>query len=905
MKINMRPPTDLKINKKIYIGLLAVFGFFVLLMLFSSLIVNVQWAREVGYLRTYLTRAIAVAGLTLPIFLIFYSVGILYYRNIIKKYDSITYPRKSDKELRRRNMTVYIFMGLFLAFLSFGTASGNWHVILQFFNSVDFNVSDPIFGHDVSLYVFRLPFYRMLLSLSLTIVVFLILMSILVYLFITAKFSVNRYQITNLRGILHILKNGFIQFAGKSLAMLIAFFMVLLGVKFYLDGFDILYSQVGVVYGPGFTDVRVNLPFLWALAGVSILAGFVVAYGIIRKKMKLITYPVVAIFLLSLLRVVTILGVQGLVVNPNELELERTYIQNNINLTRTAFNIREVDVVDFDADTSISVTDMMQNQDVLDSIKVTSYRQTLDFIKQTQVIRYYYDFNDVDVDRYVINGEKKQVFLSGREIDYSRLTPATWQNLSLFYTHGYGVIMTDASSITSQGQPEFLMRDIPTTNLTDIPLENPRIYFGELASDYVIINTEMDEFDYPRGGDNVTYRYTGDAGIRLGFFNKLLYAIHEQEPKILISSLVNSDSRIIRQRNIIDRVNAIAPFLFYDEDPYLVISEGSLYWIIDAYTYTDRYPNATPYNGINYLSNAVKVTIDAYDGTVNFYISDPNDPIIRSYDRIFGGMFKELAEMPEDLLAHIKYPEEFFVYQTEVLQRYHVTNPNIFYYGEDIWEKSKITTTALQSKTYQDPYSLFTSFEDSEGPEMVFTEYFTIKGKENMVSIVSARMDGDKYGRLIKYTFPPQRTISSPYLFRNKLNQDVEISKELSLLDSRGSSVEFGDIVITPIENSLLYVVPIYLIAEGENAIPEVKRVIVSNDEQIVIADNLQEALLLLFGFASEDPDGGGGTIDSRLAIRANTLFKQAVEAQQRGDWASYGMLLKELEDVLEQMLGN
>lgn len=911
MKIDINP--NFKFNfkwnkffggkKNIYVVLGILLGLLILLFNSTHIIANLQWFDEVGYTRTYLTRALAIAGLTLPIFLLLYIISILYYKSIAKKYDLISYPRKTDEEIRKRNRYVYTISGIFFLIVAYGLASDYWYVILQYYNSVDFNQVDPIFSKDISFYVFRLPMYQFLVSMAISVVVLLVLLTVLIYLLIAAKSSFNRLNFRNARGILHVIKSGFIQFAGRALAMLISLFMVLLALKYYMDSYLVMFNESGVVYGPGYTDIRINVPFLRIIALLSAVSAVVVAYGILKKKANLIAYPVVGIFALSLIRVVAVFAVEALVVNPNQLETERPYIENNISMTRQAFGINDVEIRQFEANKDITPSEINANRDVVDSIKINSYRHTLDFIKQAQVIRGYYDFNDVDVDRYVINGEKKQVFLSAREIDRNLISPGTWQNMHLFYTHGYGVVMSDSSTATSQGQPDFLMKDIPTTNTTDIPLENPRIYFGELVSDYVIVGTEYDEFDYPRGGENETYRYSGDAGIRLSFFNRLLYAIEEKEPKILISSLIDENSSIIRKRNIRERVITIAPFLTYDSDPYLVVADSKVYWMIDAYTISDQYPNARTFNGINYVRNSVKVTVDAYTGEVDFYLADPKDPIATSYNRIFGGLFQDLEDMPEPLKEHIKYPEDLFEMQTTVLEQYHVTDAGIFYNGEDVWEKSKVTTTNDQEKMAQEPYSLFTSFGDEEGLELVFTEYYTIKGKENMVAIVNVRMEGDHYGQLVEYKFPPQKTVSSPYLFRNKLNQDPEISKELSLLDSGGSAVEFGDMVIAPIENSLLYVVPIYLVAEGENSIPEIKRYVLSNDDQIVIGDTFMSTLGQLFDFTvGEEQEGPGGVVEEGLAREANDLFDQATAAQRAGDWAEYGRLMDELKRVLESM---
>lgn len=893
-----------KNRKNIIIGI--VVAIIALLLASSSLIAELQWFNEVGYTRTFLTRAMAVVALTIPIFLILFVISFLYFRGITKKYDSAVYPPKPSKVIAARNKTFYFASGVFFLFISINIAMNYWYVILQFLNSVDFNISDPIFGMDVSFYVFKLPLLNLLISVSRTIIVVIGIITVGVYLVISASSSLGRLDLRDVKGNFEVMKTGFIQFAGKPLAVLAAIFLVLTSADYYLGTFDIMYSPRGVVFGPGYTDVKVEVPFLYILAALSLLSAVVVSYGVVKRNAKFILVPIAAIFVMNVVEGIAIVGVQSVAVTPNELEKERPYISNNIDMTRKAFGLDKIEIRTFDANKSLTKDTLEENRDVVDAIKINSYDQTLKFIQQTQVIRYYYDFNDVDIDRYTINGEKKQVFLSAREIDTSIIDPATWQNKHLFYTHGYGVIMSDASTVTSQGQPSFLMKDIPTTNSTDIPLENPRLYFGELTSDYTIVNTDIEEFDYPKGGENETYRYTGDGGIKLGLLNKVLYSIVEQEPKILISSIVNSDSRILRRRNIVDRVSAIAPFLAYDEDPYLVIADSKLYWIMDAYTTSSRFPYAQTFDGYNYIRNSVKVIIDAYTGDVNFYLSDSNDPIALSFNKIFGGLFQDMSLMPESIRAHIKYPENLFEYQAVVMERYHVTDPNVFYNGEDIWERSKSTKTVVDEKSVSDAYSLFTRFPGEEELELIFTDYYTIKGKENMVAIVSARMDGENYGKIVEFKFPPQKTVSSPYLFRNKLNQDTTISKELSLLDARGSAVNFGDIVITPINDSLLYVVPLYLVAEGENSIPEVKRVIVSNDDRIVIAESLDKGLLDLFGYGpgGETPEEPGepGEVPGDLLQQAMALYEAAIAAQRDGNWAEYGRLIDELGKVIEEL---
>lgn len=885
--------------------LLAVVAVITVIALSTNLIVNIQWFSEVGYLKTFFAKTKSIAILIIPIFIILAALSIIYYRSIIKNYDNASYPKKDKSELKKRNKIVYgLIIGISLV-LGYIISKNYWYIMMQFINSVPFDIKDPIFNNDVSFYMFKLPLLNLLTSFIITIIVTLMVLTLIIYLLISAKSSLNRSNLNNLSGIWNIIKNGLVDFAGKPLAFLTSLLLLFLGIRYYLSTFSILYNERGVVYGPGYTDARVNVPILRVLAVLSFVAAVVVTFGIIKNKKKLVIYPVLAILGVSILRIFLITGIQMFYVNPNELEKERIYIKNNIDMTRLAFDIRDVETIDFEANKNIPVEDIDENKNIIDNIKINSYEETLDFIKTNQVIRHYYDFKNVDVDRYMINGEKKQVFLSAREINPDLISPATWQNMHLFYTHGYGVTMSDASKITSQGQPEFFMKDIPTVNKTDIPLDNPRIYYGELAKDYAIVNSKVEEFDYPKGGENESYRYTGDSGIKLNFFNKIIYSLYEKEPKILISPLITNESKILLNRNIIDRVTKIAPFLKYDVDPYLVIDQGRLFWMIDAYTVSNMYPNATTFNNINYIRNSVKVTIDAYNGDANFYLMEDNDPIARNFNKTFGGLLKDIDEMPEGLKEHIKYPEDFFRYQTEVLEKFHVTNPDIFYNGEDIWQRSKSIDKVEENDdgdfNIKDPYTLFTSFQGYDDVEMAFTEYFTIKGKENMVSIVSARMDGEHYGKLLEYRFPPQKTVSSPHLFKNKLNQEAKISREISLLDNKGSNIKFGDIVITPINDSLLYVVPLYLIADEENSIPEIKKIIVSNDDSIVISETLEGALNELFenklGLDKDETE-----FDENLVKSANEVFEKAITAQKNGNWAEYGRQIENLQKILVKM---
>ena len=478
------------------------------------------------------------------------------------------------------------------------------------------------------------------------------------------------------------------------------------------------------------------------------------------------------------------------------------------------------------------------------------------------------------------------------------------------------------------------MKDIPTVNTTDINLENPRIYFGESDNDYVIVNTEGGEFDYPTGDTENTFNYNGTGGLKMTPFNRVLFSIYERNPKILMSSSITSESRIILNRNIVKRVQEIAPFLTYDSDPYIVVHDGRLVWMMDAYTSTDKYPFSEPHEGVNYIRNSVKVVVDAFNGNVDFYVTDENDPIINCYLKIYKGLFKPLSEMPEDLKEHFRYPQDLFELQSKVLTKYHVDDPIKLFTEEDLWDRSlevvkhggenlsqgdegkeeSILNKAKENKNNEaenEGLYLMTKLPDEENVEMMLLDYFNMRGKQSMVALLGARMDGDNYGELVMYKFPPQRTIYSPILFKNRIQQDPNISKEISLWAGKGSEVIYGDIIIVPIEDSLLYLNTIYLKANSENSMPEMKRVILSNGDKIVIEENIEKALLKLFNYNSSEENKNSNkdetpntetTSDKSGVKEAADLFNKAIEAQKNGDWATYGEFINKLGDVLNKM---
>ncbi|OPJ57485.1 hypothetical protein CLORY_40910 [Clostridium oryzae] len=681
---------------------------------------------------------------------------------------------------------------------------------------------------------------------------------------------------------------------------------------FLLKALNIIYSTNGVVYGAGYTDIKVSLVFNIILALVCFICSIITTVSILKFKFKPVIISVVSIVVLMLIHDGAFVFTEKFIVKSNQIAFEEKYIKNNIKYTRKAFNIDNIDNVQYSTNSTLAKEEIDKNKDIIDNIKINSFRQSLDFYNQFEVMRYYYGFNDIDVDRYNINGKYSEVFVSPREINTRKINYNTWLNEHLIYTHGYGVVMSKVSSVTEEGQPDFVMKHIPMENKSDIQISNPRVYFGEQTNDYAIVKTKAKEFDFPKGGENEYTKYTGNAGIKMSLLNRILFAFKEKNANFITSNYINSDSKILINRNIVDRVKKIAPFLKYDNDPYMVIAGDKLYWVIDAYTYSDKYPYSRSYNGINYIRNSVKVVINAYTGKTDFYIVDKNDPIIKSYSGIFKGLFKSEDRIPEEIKKHFRYPEDLFNLQCEVLGKYHMTDPMVFMTGGDLWQvamnESKTNESGTdEKKSINEASYLVTRLPGETDEEMTLIEYFNVRDKENMSAMLCARMDGENYGKLILYKFPTTETVLSPYLFRNSMKQDATISKELSLWNTKKLRTEFGDTMIIPMDNSLLYVQPMYLIASGNNSIPEIKRIVVSNGKKVVMGKDINEAINLLFNNDEQTDNQNNNSEKSNVGTEAkdsikemNNVYEKAMEAQKSGDWAKYGEYIKKLGEMLK-----
>lgn len=878
-----------------------------------NFIVNVEWYKEVGYLSIYFTKLIAILKLMIPIFLISF-IGIwLYYKSLrlsIIKFKKVVEVNNHKSSIEKK--LFFIFNMLISFIISYIFSATYWYRILQFSNSVPFNIKDPIFNLDVSFYIFKLPLIQSIYSAIITLLIFLVLITFVTYFLLSAKDRIiSGRNIKKGFSNVTILNSGLTRFAGKQLAIVSAFIMICVSLGYLLKALTLVYSPSGVAFGASYTDVHVSLLFYKVIIVVSIFAAIIIFTSVLTSKVKPILLSIVIIVVLIIGEGVVSAVVQNFIVKSNQKTLEQPYIKYNIDYTRKAFDIEHINASPFEVKDNLTKEDIQNNKDTIDNIRINSYKPSLEFYNQVQIIRYYYGFNDIDVDRYNLNGKYNQVFIAAREVNSQAIDPNTWQNRHLIYTHGYGTVMSKVNSVTSEGQPDFVIKDIPPVNGTNVKLDNSRIYFGEKTDNYAIVNTKISEFDYPKGEANQTNKYDGAAGIKMNFINKLLFSANQKDLNFLLSRDITSESKILINRNIVDRAKKIAPFLNYDSDPYIVISEGKLYWILDAYTVSDKYPFSQPQGNVNYIRNSVKVVIDAVDGNINFYLFDKNDPIVLSYSKIFPGLFKEPKDLSEDIKQHFKYPEDIFEIQCGILGKYHVTDPGVFYNGEDLWEVAKNQKQVEGEKdSTESPYVVM-KLPGEKSEEMILLQYFNMRNKDNMVALFGARMDGNNYGKMVLYKFPPQKTIYSPYLFKQKLNQDTTISKELSLWNKGGSEVQFGDTMIVPINNSLLYVEPLYLRASGKNSIPEMKRVIVSYGDKIILAESIESALEQVFNYKIEDKGQGKNTNESSMTKdsekidrlkQAKELYDKAIDVQKNGDWAKYGEYIKSLGDIIDEL---
>ena len=839
----------------------------------SGLFEDWLWFKDLGYTQLFWTPILskllfqAVNGTILFIFIagtllsIRHAIITFVNERLRQRMRLVQDMNRPILSLSQRKITVWLLaISAVVSYgVSFVAGFTGWLDVLSFIHATPFGQVDPIFGKDLSFYFFQLPFLKTLFNAFFGPLFLLTLFTTIFYI-VTGVLQFNSKKLW---------RNGAVSLgsARKHLAFLIGILFALKAFGYYLDIYQLLYSVHGHVVGAGYTDLTATLPALKILIVISVLGSILAFISLALNESRLLTVPVAGIFTVGFL----IYGIfpallQSFVVIPNELIKEQPYIQHEIELTRFGYGLNNIAEIDYPGNTPITMSALKADQSTLNNIRLNDARPMLQTYNQKQGIRLYYKFNDIDIDRYTINGEYRQVMIGAREISTPDLDEKakTFVNQYFKYTHGFGASASFANAVTSEGLPSFAIKDVPpVSEFPEFKLSEPRIYYGELTNDYVVANTSVKEFDYPLGNANAENSYQGKTGIPFTPLNKLMLSLRHATPRFYLASQVTSDSKMLLYRNIKERVQKLAPFLTYDSDPYIVIDGGRLKWIIDAYTTSDALPysNMYPSQEFNYIRNSVKVIIDANDGTVDFYAVDSKDPILMTYMKIFPGVFKDIASLSPNLKSHLRYPETLFNVQSNMLKTFHMTNPSVFYNKEDSWDIAKELFDAKPQNVA--PYYTIMKIPGEAKPEFVLMLPFTpassaTNSRNNMVSWMAARMDGEHYGELLLYKLPKNIEIDGPLQIESRIDQDPEISKQLSLWDQKGSSVLRGNLLALPIGGNFLYVEPIYLQSDKGGSIPEMKRVILAYQDHLVMTDNLGSALTQLFGDGTPQPTTPG-----------------------------------------------
>lgn len=895
--------------------IIIIFLLIVLGLSFSStlihLVTEVWWFDGVGFTQVFwkrLTWQILIGVITFVVYLLFLWGN---YRLAMRAKPSSSlrlvvngswevYSRKSI------NYSALILISL-LALIAASSSVASWETVLKYLHPSSFGSNEPIFDKDIGFYVFRLPLYEGIRDWLWGLIVSAAIVSILTYGFNGAIASKPRAK----TGI------SISQSAKVHLSLLSVATALLVAWGFWLARYQLLYSPSGVVFGAGYTDVHAKL---LAYKLLSVLAVLIAVLLIISIGQRRLTLPLsgIGLFFVTLLLINHLYPwfMQQFMVNPNELTKEKPYIEHNIKYTQAAYHLDDVQRQNFAAEAQLNLQSLANNQSTVNNIRLWDYRPLLSTYKQLQEIRLYYKFRDVDVDRYQLNGDYQQVMLSARELDFDRVPQEaqTWVNQRLKYTHGYGLVMSPVNRVTPSGLPELYLKDIPPVSTVDLKIDRPAIYYGEETDNYVFTGTTTPEFDYPLGDANAFTNYDGEGGVKLSsIWRRLAYTYDLRSLKILISNYFTNQSQIHYYRQIQTRVKHIAPFLRFDHNPYLTVINGKLQWIIDAYTTSDRYPYSEPVvetdillrnSRVNYLRNSVKALVDAYDGTVQFFVVDEADPILATYRQIFPDLFTPRKDTPLEIKAHFRYPLDLFKLQAQMYLSYHMSNPEVFYNREDLWD--------LPQQTYEDkelvmePYYLIVKLPGEEQTGFILILPFTPAKRDNAIAWMAARSNGEDYGKLLLYNFPKQKLVYGPRQIEARIDQTPQISQQFTLWSQSGSKVIRGDLLTIPIEQSLLYIEPVYLRAE-QGELPELKRVIVAYDKEIAMEQNLEQALATIFGEQQVEKKITSSLTDKdTISVQsAWETYQQAQEAMRQGNWIKYGRYQQELGDLLQQLNQN
>jgi uncharacterized membrane protein (UPF0182 family) len=879
---------------------------------FVELYTDWLWFGDVGYQQVFLKSLSARGLLTVvsgaAVFVLLAGNLWLALRVLRPRVVMVTTPQGPQAvtiDARSIRMLAIAAAAVFSLVVGF-TAGSGWETWLYFLHATPFGRTDPVLGRDIAFYLFTLPLlegvHRLLLVLMLA----------------AAAATTVVYVVGEEVG-LEPARGLFVsRRATRHLAVLAALLFVVLGFGAWLQIPQLLTGASGNITGATYADVHARLPALWVLVTAALLSAVLALWQAFASgRLWPIAAAAALYVVVSFGGSAYAAGIQRFVVGPNEQVRETEFITHNIRATRDAYALQDVVERSLTGDAHLTRADLDRNAATIENVPLWNDRPLLDTFGQIQEIRTYYDFVAVDNDRYMIDGKYRQIMLSARELNSASLPSRTWINERLTFTHGYGLTLGPVNEVTPEGLPVLFIKDLPPASSVDLKVTQPAIYFGELQNDHVFVRTKTEEFDYPRGESNQFATYTGRGGVPISnAFRRLMFAIRFRSTDTFFSPNLTEESRVMMYRRIAQRVSRIMPSLSYDPDPYLTIADGRLVWMQDAYTTSRRYPYSTSIGGLNYIRNSIKVTVDAYDGTTTYHVIDPTDPVARTIGSVFPGLLQPLEAMPETLRTRLRYPQRIFAIQAAMFATFHMTSPAVFYNREDQWEIPAFDT-AGQQPVPMHPYYTIMKLPGETGPEYIQMLPFTPRGKDNLAAWMVARSDGENYGRLAVFQFPKQTVIFGPKQIAARISQDQVIAPQITLWNQQGSEVIQGTLLVIPIEESLIYIRPLYLRAAG-GQIPELKRVIVAYQNNIVMEETLAEALERILpggrqptatpGAAPpspEPPGEGAQPIEAAtlsLAEQARTHYNRALQAQRDGNWALYGEEIRRLGEVLERM---
>jgi uncharacterized membrane protein (UPF0182 family) len=905
-----------------YVGILTLLV--LIIGAFSDWIVEWLWLDGVGYTQVFWTikgtQFLLFFG-ALIVSLLYVLPNIYYLGKRIPYFDlnlgktpfgNVNLARFSARQIRMVLYTAGTLLSLFFSFAYFM----QWDSYFRFHWNETVGRLDPVFSNDIGFYLFRLPFIEIIQNSFMVLVFFVTVLMLVIYL-ATGSISLQKSDtdsdVQASQGVLgHISVN-------------IGLWLLLMAWSYYLQRYQLLYDSSGVVYGAGYTDINILLPTFWVMIIGCLVLAFIAFYQTYRNRMGWLLKGGLVVLAISIVgQVVLPPAVQKFSVEPNELELETPHLKDNIELTRQAYNLDSFNERNYDAGDTLSFSKIEDNRATLQNIRLWDPRLIIQTYRQLQEIRLYYQFFNVDLDRYRTDEGYKQMMVSARELSPELPAQAqNWVNEHLQYTHGYGMVMSPVAEIGPQGDPRLVIKDLPpVSELGDLNPKQSAIYYGETDPDYKLVNTNLEELDYPSGDQNVYTNYDGDGGVSIdGFLEQLLFAWEFGDFNLLLTDYIREGSKIQFWKNVTRRVNTIAPFLKLEDDPYLVLSEGKLYWMLDAYTTSSDYPYSESFNGqYNYIRNSVKVVIDAFHGSVDFYVSDEDDPVLNVYRDIFPDLFQPLDAMSADLKQHVRYPKRLFEVQMQIFNAYHMTNPQVFYNNEDLWTRPNEKYGGKRIK--MEPYYILSKLPGEDELQYLLISPLTPNNRDNMISWMAAKSDFPDYGQVEVFNLPKERLFLGPAQIEAKIDQDTEISRQLSLWDQRGSNVIRGNLMIIPIEDSFLYVEPVFLIADDVD-IPQLQRVIATTGEQVVMQPNLDMAIEELFGKAPAQPitevpsrsvqipqdttQAGQQQPQPQLPVQTEqleelkTLWSELQTALQDNDWEEFGQKMQEIQELLDE----